>query len=445
MSRRVTISPVVRALSTDHVELPAFRLVEQQFVVPPAIDIESALVREWRRLRDSVRLTPGDEIAVAVGSRGIDRLEEIVCFVVQRLLDEGCHPFIVPAMGSHGGATAEGQVEVLAALGVTETAVAAPIRATMEVIKVGEVDGTPLFVDRHVCQADGLVLINRVKPHTDFAGPMGSGLLKMLCVGLGKQTGADAYHRAALVGDLGEIILHSGRQLLRTLPVSFGVAVVENQDHHVADLRLAPAKEIEMVDLLLQSQARALLPGLPLDDIDLLIVDEMGKDISGAGLDPNVIGRTISRWSVQRTRPRIARIFVRALTRASHGNASGLGFVDVATPRLIEAIDFDTTAVNAVTACMPEDARLPLTLPTERDAVAVALATVRPHSVKDVRIVHIMNTSEVSRLLVSEGCLPALEEREGIGIGATRMKLQFDAHGDLVTPLISHDRSSEFP
>jgi hypothetical protein len=444
MNRRVTISPVVRALSTHHVELPAFRLVEQQFVVPPAIDIKSALVREWRRLRLSVTLTPGDEVAVAVGSRGIDRLKEIVYFVVQRLRDEGCRPFIVPAMGSHGGATAEGQVAVLAALGVTETAVGAPIRATMEAIKVGQVDGIPLFVDRHVCQADGLVLINRVKPHTDFAGPVGSGLLKMLCVGLGKQIGADAYHRAALVGDLGEIILRCSRALLSTLPISFGVAVVENQDHHVADLRLASAKEIEMIDLSLQSQARTLLPGLPLDDIDLLIVDEMGKDISGAGLDPNVIGRTISRWSAQRTRPRIARIFVRGLTRASHGNASGLGFVDVATPRLIKAIDFDTTAVNAVTACMPEDARLPLILPTERDAVAAALATVRPHSVEDVRIVHIRNTSEVSRLLVSEGCLPALEEREGIGIGATRMKLQFDADGNLVTPLISRDHSSRF-
>ena len=445
MSRRAAVFPVVQSLSVDHVDLPAFRLVEQQFAVPPAIDVESALQREWRRLRDSVRLDPGADIAVAVGSRGIDRLEETVRLVLQELLDAGCRPFIVPAMGSHGGATAEGQLEVLASLGITEASMGVPLRATMDVIKVGEVAGTPLFVDRCVHEADGIVLINRVKPHTDFAGLMGSGLLKMLCVGLGNQVGADAYHRAALTDDLGEIIQRCGRELLRTLPVTFGAAVVENQDHRVCELRLIPAREIELVELLLQAQARALLPGLPLDDIDLLIVDEMGKNISGAGLDPNVIGRTIGRWSVQRTRPRIARILVRGLTAGSHGNASGLGFVDVATPHLIQAIDFDTTAVNAVTACMPEDARLPLTLPTERDAVAAALATVRPHSLEDVRIVHIANTSEVGRLLVSEGCLTALEGRERLEIGATRLWLEFDAQGNIVTPLNLRPGSPELP
>ena len=445
MSRRAAVFPVVQSLSVDHVDLPAFRLVEQQFAVPPASDVESALQREWRRLRDSVRLDPGADIAVAVGSRGIDRLQETVRLVLRELLDAGCRPFIVPAMGSHGGATAEGQLEVLASLGITEASMGVPLRATMDVIKVGEVAGTPLFVDRCVHEADGIVLINRVKPHTDFAGLMGSGLLKMLCVGLGNQVGADAYHRAALTDDLGEIIQRCGRELLRTLPVTFGAAVVENQDHRVCELRLIPAREIELVELLLQTQARALLPGLPLDDIDLLIVDEMGKNISGAGLDPNVIGRTIGRWSVQRTRPRIARILVRGLTAGSHGNASGLGFVDVATPRLIQAIDLDTTAVNAVTACMPEDARLPLTLPTERDAVAAALATVRPHSLEDVRIVHIANTSEVGRLLVSEGCLTALEGREGLEIGATRFWLEFDAQGNIVTPLNLRPGSPELP
>jgi len=445
MSRRAAVFPVVQSLSVDHVDLPAFRLVEQQFAVPPAIDVESALQREWRRLRDSVRLDPGADIAVAVGSRGIDRLQETVRLVLRELLDAGCRPFVVPAMGSHGGATAEGQLEVLASLGITEASMGVPLRATMDVIKVGEVAGTLLFVDRCVHEADGIVLINRVKPHTDFAGLMGSGLLKMLCVGLGNQVGADAYHRAALTDDLGEIIQRCGRELLRTLPVTFGAAVVENQDHRVCELRLIPAREIELVELLLQTQARALLPGLPLDDIDLLIVDEMGKNISGAGLDPNVIGRTIGRWSVQRTRPRIARILVRGLTAGSHGNASGLGFVDVATPRLIQAIDLDTTAVNAVTACMPEDARLPLTLPTERDAVAAALATVRPHGLEDVRIVHIANTSEVGRLLVSEGCLTALEGREGLEIGATRFWLEFDAQGNIVTPLNLRPGSPELP
>ena len=403
----MTAPPIVHGLRVDHLELPAFRLVEQRFAVPPAIDVPVTLAKEWRRLRDAVRLTPRDEIAVAVGSRGIDCLSEIVRGVVGKLREAGCRPFIVPAMGSHGGASAAGQLAVLAEQGISEERVGAPIRATMEVVQVGEVDGLPLFVDRLAQAASGIVLINRIKPHTDFAGPSGSGLLKMLCVGLGNQAGADLYHRAALVQDLGELITRCGRELLQILPVIFGAAVVENQDHCVCDLRLVPTREIELVELVLQSAARNLLPGLPLDDIDLLIVDEMGKDISGAGLDPNVIGRTIGAWSVQRTKPRIARIFVRGLTPASHGNACGLAYVDVATGRLVEAIDLEATAVNAVTSCMPEDVRLPLTLPSERDAVAAALATIRPHDVADLRIVQIANTSEVTRLLVSQGCCRA--------------------------------------
>ena len=175
--------------------------------------------------------------------------------------------------------------------------------------------------------------------------------------------GADLYHKAALARDLGELITSCGRELLATLPVIFGVAVIENQDHRVCDVRLVPAREIELVEPLLQAEARALLPGLPVDEIDLLVVDEMGKDISGAGLDPNVIGRTVGAWSVPRTTPRIARIFVRALTPASHGNACGLAYVDVTTARLVEAIDLEVTAVNAITSCMPEDVRIPLTVP----------------------------------------------------------------------------------
>ena len=257
----------------------------------------------------------------------------------------------------------------------------------------------------------------------------------MLCIGLGNQTGADLYHRAALVDDLGELVTRAAHELLRRLPVVFGVAVVENQDHRVCDLRLVPPAEIELVESALQGVARSLLPGLPVDDIDLLIVDEMGKDISGAGLDPNVIGRTVATWSVQRTKPRISRIFVRALTAASQGNACGLGYVDVATARLIEAIDLEATAVNAVTSCVPEDVRLPLTLPSERDAVAVALATVRPADVDDLRIVQIPSTAEVTRLLVSQGCVAALEHRRDMEIGGDDLRLGFDAAGDLVSPL----------
>ena len=200
----MTVPPVVYGLHVEHPELPAFRLVEQRFTVPPAIDVAMTLDKEWRRLREGVRLTPGDEIAVAVGSRGIDRLSEIVGDVVGKLREAGCRPFIVPAMGSHGGGKRRGSARLLAERGITEERVGAPIRATMEVVQVGEAEGLPLFVDRLAQAAAGIVLINRIKPHTDFAGPAGSGLLKMLCVGLGNQVGADLYHRAALAQDLGD-------------------------------------------------------------------------------------------------------------------------------------------------------------------------------------------------------------------------------------------------
>jgi hypothetical protein len=417
--------------------------VRQRFDVPSAIDDVPGAVREaWSALEIGERRALKGEVAVAVGSRGIDRIDEIVAAVVDQLKKAGCRPFIVPAMGSHGGGTAEGQVAVLESLGISQARSGAPIRASMDVAQLGSAAGVPLYVDRTVLDADGIVLVNRVKPHTDFAGPLGSGLLKMLCVGLGKQVGAELYHRAAMNVDLGELIRVCGHALLDALPVHLGVAILENQEHRVCDLSILPGERIEERELQLQEQARRLLPTLPLDEIDLLIVNEMGKDISGAGMDPNVTGRTVGAWSVQRASPSILRIFARALSPASHGNACGLGYVDVATPRLIEAIDLEATALNAVTSYAPEDARLPLTVPTERDAIAVALATVGPHTADDVRIVQIRNTSSLRQFLVSEGCLPALRGRENIDIDEERLEFGFDSRGRLISPLDGGERSA---
>jgi hypothetical protein len=305
----------------------------------------------------------------------------------------------------------------------------------METVAMGEVDGIPLYLDRNAAEADGIVLINRVKPHTDFLGPMGSGLLKMMCIGLGKQEGASHYHRVGVVRDLGEVLRIAGAALVRQAPVKFGVAIVENQQHRVCKLRLLLADELEEEELRLQEAARALLPGLPLDDIDVLIVDEMGKEISGSGLDPNVIGRSAGTWQAKRAKPRIGRIFVRELTELSEGNGCGLAFVDLATARLVERLDLDVTAMNAVTSCMPEDVHLPLTLATDREAIAVALATIRPFTQEDLRIVHIRNTLAVERLVVSEGCLPELEGRDDVQVGSTRLSFGFNSMGNLVSPL----------
>jgi len=428
----VIAPPVVRSLRRGEVELPRVRLVRQLFTVPPPVDVAARVVSEWHRLAPRINPTAGAQIAVAVGSRGIDGLAPAVRALVAELRSAGCEPFIVPAMGSHGGATASGQTKVLAGLGITPETVGAEVRATMDVVSVGVVGDAPLCLDRLAAESDGIVVVNRVKPHTDFAGPMGSGLLKMLCIGLGNQEGADRLHRMGVARDLGEVVREAGVAIVQRVPVLFGVAILENQQHRACDVRLVPGPDIESVELALQDVARELLPGLPLDDIDLLIIDEMGKDISGAGLDPNVIGRSLGPWQVKRDRPRITRIFVRDLTPASEGNACGLGFIDVTTPQLIEKVDLE---VNAITACFPEDMRLPLTLPTDRDAIGAMLDTLRPFTAEDLRLVHIKSTLEVEHLVVSEGCLPALQGRSDVIIEEEPRFFGFDEDARLVSPL----------
>jgi len=431
----MTHPKVVGPFAGKGMELPAMYEVRQRFDLLPAADAAAELDASWAggagRLAE---LEPGASVAVAVGSRGIADIAPVVREVVARLKAAGLAPFIVPAMGSHGGATAHGQTEVLAARGVTEASVGAPIRATMDVVSLGEADGIPLFLDRFAAEAAGVVLINRVKPHTDFVGPIESGLMKQLVIGLGKQTGADHYHRLGVVRGLEDTIPTAARALLKKVNVLFGVALVENEEHRTAALGVVPPADIEQVERELLALARQHLPGLPLDDIDLLIVDEMGKDISGNGLDPNVVGKAAAAYSVPRPRPRVSRIFVRDLTVDTHGNAAGLGVTDAITTRLFGKIDAAATAMNAFTSCSPEDAKTPAVFACDRDAILSLLTTVRPASAADLRLVHIRNTLDLARLRVSAGCLERLPAPPDVTIDPTPRELVFDARGDLVSP-----------
>ena len=410
--------------------------VEWQPETPPAVNAGKALESEWMRCRDRIVIHPGDRIAVGVGSRKIPDLSGIVTSVVARLKAAGADPFILPAMGSHGGGTAQGQTAVLAELGIAEASVGAPVRAVMETVHLGEVEGIPVYMNRLAHEADGLVLINRVKPHTDFTGPIESGVIKMLAVGLGSRTGADAYHKAAVEKGFSHVLMTAGRHLLKSSRFLFGVALVENRHHEICALCLGTAEEMEPLERRLLKTARTCLPGLPLDTIDLLIVDEMGKDISGAGLDPNVIGgKGTCAWSDDRAFPDITRIFVRDLTEATRGNAMGLGRLDVATERLVDRIDMQTTAVNAITACCPEDCRIPLTLATEKQAVTAALMTLRPYTLDDLKVVHIKNTRDLALIQVSKGCLPELEQRKDIRIVSAGSPMTFDDTGHLAAEI----------
>ncbi len=425
---------LVDRIAGDGVELPLMHAVRQRFAALPEIDALATLAAGWPRAAGRLaELAPGARVAVAVGSRGITDIVPVVRDVIARLRAAGCAPFVVPAMGSHGGATAEGQAEVLRTLGITEAAVGAPLRATMDVVPLGDAHGIPLYLDRYAREADGVVLINRVKPHTDFVGPIESGLMKQLVIGLGKQVGAEHYHRLGVARGLEETIPAAARALLRRVDVLFGVALVENEVHRTAALEVVTPDELEEVERGLLELARRHLPGLPVDDVDLLVVDEMGKDISGNGLDPNVVGKAAPAYSAPRARPRVSRIFVRDLTAATEGNAAGLGVTDAITLRLLEKIDHGATAVNAFTSCAPEDARIPAVFACDRDAVVSLLTTIRPASAADLRLVWIRNTLALSELWVSAGCLARLPGA-AVSVDETPRALPFDARGDLLSP-----------
>lgn len=419
----------------ENFKFPDMYQVHQQFNPPSPIQVTAAINREWEKLKEKITLEPGARIAVCVGSRNLSNLAEIVRAVVTKLKDAQARPFITSAMGSHGGATPEGQREVLALRGISEERVGAPVQVTMDVVLSGEADGIPLYVDRLAHEADGMVLINRVKPHTDFTGPVESGIIKMLCIGLGNHKGATFYHQSAVSRGFYDMLITAGRQLLKNTRFLLGVALVENQDHQTCEIRMATAGQIETIERELLKKARSYLPQLPLKEIDLLIVDQMGKDISGAGLDPNVVGKSSCIWSTRRSFPKITRIFVRDLTSATQGNASGLGMVDVTTSRLVNKIDLQTTAINALAASCPEDCKIPLTLATEKEALFAALSTIRPYTLEDLRIVHIKNTLDLSRLNVSKGCLQALKGNPAIHIDPRFYRMRFDALGNLEQPI----------
>ena len=422
------------AQKTGDMNLPPMRMIRQRFTILPEIDVSAEVNVQWNRIQDRLKLPAGSSVAIGVGSRGVANLVEVVRAVVYRIRQKGYAPFITPAMGSHGGATAGGQINVLEHLGITEAGVGAPVRATMEVVSMGEAKGVPLFLDKLAHQADGIVLINRIKPHTDFSGPTESGLIKMIAIGLGNQVGAEYYHRLAVVRNMYDIISSAGKELLNCANFLFGIGLVENQEHRTTILRVILPKELETTEAELLKVASESMLRLPLEEIDLLIIDEMGKDISGAGIDPIVTGRYNCGYREGKQTLNISRIFVRDLTDASEGNAIGIGQADLTTRRLVNKINAQSTAINCLTSCCPQDGKIPLTFSTDREAIAAALMTLRPHDLLDLSIVYIKNTLELARLMVSQGCLPDLENRPDIQIDPESFSLDFDSSDNLISP-----------
>lgn len=384
------------------VSFPEMFLVEQHIETPPAIEDIGVAVRQ---ALEGVELPTGGTVAIGVGSRGVALVGEVVGALVAALKEAGASPFVVPAMGSHGASTAEGQAEVLAHLGVSEATVGCPVRATMETVLVGETAaGVPVYVDRNAFEADGIVVVNRVKPHTAFRGTVESGPTKMLAIGLGKQRGAHHIHRAGW-GRIHETIPDAARVIVGTGKVAFGLATVENADERPCRIAAIPAESFEEVEAGLLEEAKRYLPRLPFDEIDVLVVDEIGKNISGDGADPNVTGRYPTVYASGG--PKVNRMVFLGLTPETEGNANGVGMADVVTERLAAQMNRPATYMNSLTSTIPDTVRLPMVVPTERNAVAAALVMCAGVEPERARVVRIENTLGVRRMWVSE---PLLEE-----------------------------------
>jgi len=423
-------------INYPEIKYPKMLKIFQKFNVPVVEDVPGRVVQELARINVKSRLKPGATVAITAGSRGIVDIPKVIRTIASELKQMGARPFIIPAMGSHGGGTAEGQVEVLRRYGITEETMGVPIRATMEVVQVGEMTELgpkiPVYMDKYAYEADHIVVVNRVKPHTDFTGDLGSGMMKLMNIGLGKHKGALLYHKAFVSYGYANVIRRIAQKILETGRILCGVGIVENSYDQTANVVATLPEDLVQTELELEKQASSYLARLPFDEIDVLIVDEMGKDISGAGMDPNVHGRIMNLTEKPHEKPKIKRIFVRDLTEGTHGNATGIGFADFTTRRLIRKIDPVPTYINCITGIAPEVARFPMTFDTDREAIDVALNTIGLIEPEKAKVIWIKNTLVLGEVAVSEAYRKELESRKDLLLVKEMGELAFDSEGNLI-------------
>jgi hypothetical protein len=409
-----------------NVKPPAGALVEQRVDGPQALGDIRAAVGEALR---SVELPTGT-VAVGVGSRGVGRISDVVAALAGFLKEAGAEPFVIPAMGSHGASTAEGQADVLRHLGVSEERVGCPVRATMEAQKIGETpSGVPVYMDANAFEADAVVVVNRIKPHTAFRGTVESGPTKMLAIGLGKQKGAYSIHAAGW-GRIHETIPEAARVAVNSGKVAFGLAVLENADEEPYRVAAIPADKLEESEAPLLEEAKRNLMRLPFDDIDVLVIDQIGKNISGDGADPNVTGRYPTPFASGG--PNIERMVFLDLTPETGGNANGLGAADVVTERLVSKMDRPATYLNALTSTTPYPVKIPMTMPSDQMAIAAALAMTAGVSPQNARLVRIRNTLKLRQMWVSDTLLEEARDDERLRVLEDPRPMNFDTDGSLL-------------
>lgn len=424
----------------EDVALPPMALVRQHFDTEPATDPAAAVEEAFNQAKVvSERIEPGMSVALTVGSRGLASLPELVRAIVIELKARGAKPFIVPSMGSHGGATAEGQISVLAHLGITEESVDCEIRSSMETVEIGVLEnGMSVQIDKLAFEADGIVLFNRIKPHSAFRSDNESGLIKMLSIGLGKQSGADNCHAWGF-HYVGRFIVEMGRMKLEKCRVLFGVGTLENAYDELARVVILPPETMVEEERVYLGQAMRNMPRLPLGPLDaplasgpldVLIVDYVGKEFSGSGMDPNITGRPSS--TAISGGPDVARIAVLDVTDKSEGNANGVARADVITERLFQRFDREKVYTNSLTSGVLIAASIPLAMPDDRTTLQAAVKTCESHTPDAIGIMRIPNTLHLEYLYVSEALLPEVRKRPGIEVIHEPRPMRFDAEGQLL-------------
>jgi hypothetical protein len=409
---------------------PKLHVLEQDFKPGPRLDVPACAREKLQRTGLLNAVQPGQTVLITAGSRGVGCMVEVLAAVAAAVKERDGRPLILPAMGSHGGGTAAGQIEVLEHLGQTAATLGAPIHDRMEPVVVGEAEGCPVYADRAAVEADHIILVNRIKEHTEFIGPIESGLVKMSVVGLGRVAGAEVMHQLAVRISYVRAIEAMARVLFQKLPIRGGVAILEDKTNTVRRLEAVPAAAVFEREPQLLTEARQHHAALPFDLLDVLLVDEIGKDVSGAGFDTKVIGRIMNIYEKECERPRITRVVLRGLSARTGGNAIGLGLADYVHRRVVDRMDAEMTALNCITAVAPEKARVPIVLPTDRAALEAALRSIGLWTPAGVRLAWIVNTSDLRRMLVSPALADEARQRGG-KVFAEGLEFPFDAQGEL--------------
>ncbi len=413
--------------------LPKFYRVRQNFQSSRIENVSEAVDTELSKISLGEVVKPGETVAITVGSRGIANIALIIKTTVEHLKSLDAVPFIVPAMGSHGGGTAEGQAGVLAGYGITEDQMGAEIRSSMETVVVDTTShGIPVHFDKHAYEADHVLICGRVKPHTRFVGDIESGLHKMMLIGLGKHEGAKIYHRAIEDISFEEIIKAVGKSILKKCSIVGGLAIVENSYDETGLIEAIPPEQFYEREKALLTIAKEWLPRLPFPKIDLLIVDRIGKNISGSGMDACVVGRKYNdHAATEHDNVTVKRIMVRSLTAETHGNALGIGLAEFTNQRTVESVDWKITKINANTGSHPTSAMIPLAYETDRESIEAALQTIGLTPPETSRIVQIYDTLELSEVVVSETFLEEINQRDDLEIIYGPFELPFDAQHNL--------------